>query len=728
MSDVGVVLWQRFAQEQGDRRDLVERQRGVAVVEHVDDLDAALDQRPPHRADLLGPRVEHQHPRRCGGLHVERAQRQPPLGRVVFDGADVDRQPHGERRSYPLGALRRDRPAQPADQLAGDRQPQPGAAVAPARRGVRLVEFVEDVRKLAFRDADPAVADDKLDVAVAGAPEADAHLALLRELGRVAGQVQQHLTQPAGVAEELRGVVGDVGDERDLLLDHRGDRLDHLGDDLGEVDRAQDQLHLVGLELGDVEQVVDQAQQVRRVPQDDREVAPGALRQGLALGQDQLGEADDAVERGAQLVGHIGQEVDLQLARARQLLVGVLELSLLGDERLGFGAQLGGRRLDRLDEAGVVDRHAHLKDRLRHELVVDLAVLPRRREDEDAQQPVEVDQRDGADDSRRDQAEPGIDPQVVPRAGLDGHRLAVLGSLADQPFAQLVDGRVALEPVGLGQHEALSRLVDQVHGAHVAAAPLDHLADAAGQDRGQAHGSVQHADQSVVVGLLAAPVGVVRGHRVERGRQLGELVAPRDADLVVELALLHLPRGSDQLPEAATDPAGHPHRQADHDQQPNDHRDPGHRQRVAAARSELCSGLGQPSERPVAQVGQRHVELPAQLASRGELAAHLAGGLGQALPQVGRGPGHPLGGSSQLARPGLVDRAQDADQVAQRALEKAVARLQPAVPRGGAALDVGELRLEVDQLADQRQAALQGVLDFPGVAWADALDVALKPS
>ncbi len=69
-----------------------------------------------------------------------------------------------------------------------------------------------------------------------------------------------------------------------------------------------------------------------------------------ALGE-HLGEADDRVERRAQLVGHVGEELRLVLARDRKLLA--LVLQLVEQSRVLNGqCRLGGEGFQQLDHVG----------------------------------------------------------------------------------------------------------------------------------------------------------------------------------------------------------------------------------------------------------------------------------------------------------------------------------------------------------------------------------------
>ena len=95
-------------------------------------------------------------------------------------------------------------------------------------------------------------------------------------------------------------------------------------------------LHLAGLDLGEVEDVVDQAEEVPAGDADLGEVGDEALLAELRGFLDEhFAVADDGVERRAQLVAHIGEELALRLVGGVGLLLGLLQLALalleLGD-------------------------------------------------------------------------------------------------------------------------------------------------------------------------------------------------------------------------------------------------------------------------------------------------------------------------------------------------------------------------------------------------------------
>ena len=91
------------------------------------------------------------------------------------------------------------------------------------------------------------------------------------------------------------------------------------------------QIHLASLDLGEIENVVDQGQQIFPGRLDVLHIPLLALGQVVSAGE-HIAEAQDAVERGAQLMRHGGEEVGLQVIHLVQLQVGLRELIDLGIE------------------------------------------------------------------------------------------------------------------------------------------------------------------------------------------------------------------------------------------------------------------------------------------------------------------------------------------------------------------------------------------------------------
>ena len=241
--------------------------------------------------------------------------------------------------------------AEESGEVARDRQPETGAAVATVRRAVGLSERFEDHVVLIARDADAGVRDLERDASVGLAANGELHAAAIGELARVRQQVLEDLLDARRVRHQLRGHAGiDDGLEREVLVvrHRREDRL-HLLDDLLRRDVFDPYVELAGLlDLREVEDVVDEEEEIvaRRV---DRlgELHLLGRQVAVAVVGEQPREDERAVQRRAQLVRHVREELRLVRARAlRDRLAREGELVPLRGER---GSLLLELRVDLLD-------------------------------------------------------------------------------------------------------------------------------------------------------------------------------------------------------------------------------------------------------------------------------------------------------------------------------------------------------------------------------------------
>ena len=159
-------------------------------------------------------------------------------------------------------------------------------------------------------------------------------IAVLGKFDGVAHEVGHNLLQTQRVADDvIRHVVLNVQRQLQPLI-MRGMRQqgDHLIKRGAQQERNALQDEFPRLQLGKVEHVVDDRQQIIGRAFDGGQVV--ALR-GVEIGfQRQAGKADHPIERGAQLVRHIGQELRLNARRLlgalfRQVQLDVLDLHLL---------------------------------------------------------------------------------------------------------------------------------------------------------------------------------------------------------------------------------------------------------------------------------------------------------------------------------------------------------------------------------------------------------------
>ncbi len=261
----------------------------------------------------------------------------------------LHRQFHREAGALARRALHADPAAQYIHQLPGNCQPQAGAAVLPADGSVDLLERQKNAFLLRLGNADtgiPHLDQQHIVVRLRRRPAAHAHLHLapLGELQRVGQQVAQNLQQAHPVADQQRRYIRVHlhTEKQPFLFGHWRQAGLELVQQFAQIERLQLELHVSGLDPRQVQNVVDQLQQIVPGTVDDlgvahllvAEVATGILFQLVA-------ENQDAVERRAQLVGHVGKEFrlvaigDHQLVRLlAQALLGGLAMADIDDDRL----------------------------------------------------------------------------------------------------------------------------------------------------------------------------------------------------------------------------------------------------------------------------------------------------------------------------------------------------------------------------------------------------------
>ena len=203
------------------------------------------------------------------------------------------------------------------DQRAADRQPQAGPAEAPGDGAIGLTEALEHAGRKFGAEADARILDFQRQQrrALPGMIVLNVHLdtdpAGLGEFDGIGQQIAQHLFDPGAVAEKIAA-------RRRAALDHEIEALGlraspHQiddGIDLGsQVHLVNLDVQLAGLNLGDVEDIGHQPFQrdTGLFDQPDHLALP--LRQAGPL--QGCGDADNPVQRRADLVTHIGQEFTL---------------------------------------------------------------------------------------------------------------------------------------------------------------------------------------------------------------------------------------------------------------------------------------------------------------------------------------------------------------------------------------------------------------------------------
>ena len=164
-------------------------------------------------------------------------------------------------------ALQLQRSAHQGDQRLADGDTQASAAEAARGGGLGLGKTGEDAGLVLWRNADAGVAHHKLQGRLTGAglqhQDAHHHLAFSGEFDGVAAQVDQHLAQAQGIADQV-GWYGrvDVKQHIHLIVVDAG-RQDHrqIAQQLINAKRLRVQGELARFNLGQIQNVIQQAQQ-----------------------------------------------------------------------------------------------------------------------------------------------------------------------------------------------------------------------------------------------------------------------------------------------------------------------------------------------------------------------------------------------------------------------------------------------------------------------------------
>jgi hypothetical protein len=185
-----------------------------------------------------------------------------------------------------------------------------------ADQRVGLGEQLEDVFELVPGNADAGISqaeveDDGIRVrrGRGGRADSQADAAFSGELDGVADEIHENLAQAPLVAPDVAWDLGCQAQGQGQALG-RGlgaQGADHDRHGAAQIEILHGEFELAGLDARNVQNVVDDGEQ-------DLGGFPGGI-QGIVLfrgqgrGQSQLGHADDGVERGADFVAHLGQEI-----------------------------------------------------------------------------------------------------------------------------------------------------------------------------------------------------------------------------------------------------------------------------------------------------------------------------------------------------------------------------------------------------------------------------------
>ena len=206
--------------------------------------------------------------------------------------------------------------------------------------------------------------------------------------------------------------------QRDAALGgQRADEFQRLRQRVHDADRLQGKLHAPGLDARDVEHLVDQPEQMPARADDVADAVRLRRRQVLHL-QD-LAEAEDGVERRAQLVAHAREEIALGAVGVLGFLLGLVERGFAG-LALGDVAQVRGEERQPL-HGDARDGQLHLHERAVEPPGGQFHALAQRRQDAAPRRPAATSGELAAPCSRKGwpRMPARVQPKVFSAAGLN---------------------------------------------------------------------------------------------------------------------------------------------------------------------------------------------------------------------------------------------------------------------------------------------------------------------
>src|SRR5207247_7337986 len=166
------------------------------------------------------------------------------------------------------------------------------------------------------------------------------------ELGGIGEEIQKHLLESLTVGQDV-AASGLRGSHVDVDFPCRGqwlDQLEGLPDNLVDQDRLHRKGEVTGLDAADVEDLIDEAEQMSPTPEDM--VNAVTLRHRERINLQELGEPQDRVQGGPELVAHAREKLALGLIGAVGLGLRAPALRDLLLEPIVGGAQLARARPD----------------------------------------------------------------------------------------------------------------------------------------------------------------------------------------------------------------------------------------------------------------------------------------------------------------------------------------------------------------------------------------------
>ena len=222
---------------------------------------------------------------------------------------------HGHRdrerkfRSLPQHRMYRQFTAHQLDITLADGQPQTGTALV---RRTDLFEGRKNARLVFAADTDAGIAHSEVQANILFilwlCRDAQGDAAFAGELDGIRQQIEQDLAQHARIEQDQPRQFGIVEVQaHPPFFGTQAHHLDHLRQQFRQINFFRTHLHRARFDLGKFQHIVDQSQQMFAGMADDAHVFLAHRRQPR-IACHQAGKADYRIERGAQLMAHVGKK------------------------------------------------------------------------------------------------------------------------------------------------------------------------------------------------------------------------------------------------------------------------------------------------------------------------------------------------------------------------------------------------------------------------------------
>jgi hypothetical protein len=234
-----------------------------------------------------------------------------------------------ERGSLADGAFDADLAAHHFDDLFGDGEAESGAAVLAGGGSIGLGECVEEVGERGGWDAHAGIFDGEeegdIGIVLGFDADADDDFAVVGEFDGIDDEVGDDLAEPAGVTLEHGGEVR-IGkeDQFDMLFFCAvSEEFDGAFGGGEEVELERFEMEFTGLHFGEVEDIINDGEEGFGAVLDGFDEAMLFRGEGGILEENR--HADDAIERGADLMADVGKEFGFKAGGLKGFVTGAGE-------------------------------------------------------------------------------------------------------------------------------------------------------------------------------------------------------------------------------------------------------------------------------------------------------------------------------------------------------------------------------------------------------------------